>query len=155
MLAFLKVFLIIVEIICSLLLIGVILLQKSKGEGLGMAFGSEMGESLFGARATNVLVKITVWLGVIFMLNTVFLARIYSQSQDSSIMKHLTKPAPVPAVRVEPSSPVQPEPIPVQPAAISDEVIVSEGEESAVNQDQGISLPQEDISTAHTSESLE
>ncbi len=94
---FLKVVLILVEVLCSLLLIGVVLLQKSKGEGLGMAFGAEMGESLFGARAANVLVKITIWLGIIFMLNTVFLARIYSQGQGRSVMERVAAPAPVPA----------------------------------------------------------
>ncbi len=94
---FLKVVLIVVEVLCSLLLIGVVLLQKSKGEGLGMAFGAEMGESLFGARAANVLVKITIWLGIIFMLNTVFLARIYSQGQGRSVMERVAVPAPVPA----------------------------------------------------------
>ncbi len=74
----LKILLIIVEIICSFLLIGVILLQKGKGEGLGLAFGAQMGESLFGARASNVLVRITIWLGVTFLISTTLLARIYS-----------------------------------------------------------------------------
>ncbi len=94
---FIKVILILVEVLCSLLLIGVVLLQKSKGEGLGMAFGAEMGESLFGARAANVLVKITIWLGIIFMLNTVFLAKIYSQGQGRSVMERVAAPAPAPA----------------------------------------------------------
>ena len=62
-----KILLITVEIICSFLLIVFILLQKTKGEGLGLAFGAEMGESLFGARASNVLVKATMWLGAIFI----------------------------------------------------------------------------------------
>ena len=91
--AFLKVVLIIIEVLCSLLLIGVILVQKSKGEGLGMAFGSEMGESLFGARAANVLVKTTIWLGIIFMLNTIFLAKIYSRSQERSVIERVAAPA--------------------------------------------------------------
>ena len=92
--AFLKVVLILIEVLCSLLLIGVILLQKSKGEGLGMAFGAELGESLFGARAANVLVKITIWLGIIFMLNTIFLAKIYSRSQERSVIERVAAPTP-------------------------------------------------------------
>ncbi len=82
----LKIFLIAIEVISSLLLIVVILLQKSKGEGLGMAFGAEMGEALFGARAGNILIKATIWLGVIFMLNTAVLAKIYTRSQYRSLV---------------------------------------------------------------------
>lgn len=92
--AVLKLFLIIVEVVVSLLLITVILLQKSKGEGLGMAFGAEMGESLFGARAGNVLTKATIYLGIIFMVNTVILAKIYTRAEHRSLM-HRGAPAQV------------------------------------------------------------
>ena len=101
-----KVLLIAVEVICSLLLIVVILLQRAKGEGLGLAFGAQMGESLFGARASNVLVKITIWLGVIFLVTTTLLARIYAQGHGRTLMER--------AVPVErkamPVSPVAPAP---------------------------------------------
>ena len=49
--AIIRTLLIILEAACSLSLIGLILLQKSKNEGLGLAFGSGGGDSLFGARA--------------------------------------------------------------------------------------------------------
>ena len=74
---FLRTLSIIIEILCCLLLTGIILLQKSKSEGLGMAFGSGMGESLFGARAGNVLTKGTVFLALVFIINTVVLGVIY------------------------------------------------------------------------------
>lgn len=67
---FLYGFLIFIEILSSLLLIGIILLQKTKDEGLGLAFGAGVGETLFGSRAGNVLTKITVTLAGIFLLNT-------------------------------------------------------------------------------------
>lgn len=67
---FLYGFLIFIEILSSLLLIGIILLQKTKDEGLGLAFGAGVGETLFGSRAGNVLTKITVTLAAIFLLNT-------------------------------------------------------------------------------------
>jgi preprotein translocase subunit SecG len=70
--------LLIVEVLCCFLLVIVILLQKSRSEGLGMAFGASMGESLFGARATNVLTKITIWLGGIFLVTTTLLAILYA-----------------------------------------------------------------------------
>jgi preprotein translocase subunit SecG len=50
-----KSLLLIVLVISSLSLIGLILLQRSKSEGLGLAFGASTGESLFGARGGNVL----------------------------------------------------------------------------------------------------
>ena len=66
---FIRVLLLVVELLCSLMLIGLILLQKAKGEGLGMAFGGGAGEALFGARAGNVLTKMTVTLGITFGYN--------------------------------------------------------------------------------------
>ena len=81
-----KILLIVIEALCSFLLIGVILLQKSRGSGLGMAFGAETAESLFGARAGNVLIKATTWLGIIFLLNTPVLAKIYTHQQSHSLI---------------------------------------------------------------------
>ena len=63
---------IVIEVVTALLLVGIILLQKSKGEGLGLAFGAGAGESLFGARAGNVLTRATVILGIVFMANSLF-----------------------------------------------------------------------------------
>ena len=65
--------------IVAFLLIGVVLLQRSKDQGLGLAFGSGMGETLFGSQAVNVLVKITIVLSIIFFLNTMILARMFSR----------------------------------------------------------------------------
>jgi preprotein translocase subunit SecG len=118
----LKIFLILFEIICGALLIGVILLQKAKGEGLGLAFGAEMGESIFGARASNVLVKITIWLGAFFIINTVLLATIYSNTSRRSVLG--TRPRPpieqpvAPGAQKEsapPASTVPELPLPSQP----------------------------------------
>jgi len=124
-----KILLIAVEAICSFLLIVLILLQKAKGEGLGLAFGAEMGESIFGARASSVLVKATMWLGAIFILNTVILATIYSNASPKSIlggrqapMEQRAAPAPAPAslpvMPTMPATETQPQvPAPQTPAA--------------------------------------
>ena len=90
---FLKILLIVIEVLCSLLLIGLVLLQRSKSEGLGLAFGSQMGESLFGAQAGNVLVKATIWLGLVFLVNTTLLAKVYSQGAGRSLMSERSAPA--------------------------------------------------------------
>ncbi len=119
---FLKILLIVIEVLCSLLLIGLVLLQRSKSEGLGLAFGSQMGESLFGAQAGNVLVKATIWLGLVFLVNTTLLAKVYSQGAGRSLMSERSAPAaPRPAAPASPASapvapPVSSESIPI-PAA--------------------------------------
>ena len=81
--------LLIVLVISSLLLIGVILLQRSKSEGLGLAFGAITGESLFGARAGNVLTKITVILGIVFMASALLLGVLYAK-KDQPLMDQIT-----------------------------------------------------------------
>lgn len=78
MLAFIKFLLLFVEVIVGFLLVGVILLQRSKDSSMGLSFGSGVGETLFGARAGNVLQKITVVLAAIFFVGTIILARIFT-----------------------------------------------------------------------------
>lgn len=125
LISILKVLMIVATVICSFLLIAVILLQKAKGEGLGLAFGAQMGESLFGARASNVLVRITIWLGVIFLVSTTVLAKIYSQGSGHSLMGRVAPVgrAPMP---VQPGVPM-PAPLPVAaptaPAAAPSEAV--------------------------------
>ena len=69
----------VVEVVVCLLLALVVMLQKPKEGGLGGLAGG-MGEAVFGADAGNVLIKVTVWLGVIFLVNTLLLARFTSKS---------------------------------------------------------------------------
>jgi preprotein translocase subunit SecG len=90
----LKFLLITVEVVCSVLLVGVILLQKSRSEGLGLAFGSGMGETLFGSRAGNVLTKITITLAVIFLADSAMLGMIFASSHELSIIDQRTAPLP-------------------------------------------------------------
>jgi preprotein translocase subunit SecG len=93
---FLKTLFIVVEVLCCALLMCIILLQKSKSEGLGMAFGAGAGESLFGARAGNVLSKATVVLGIVFLANTLLLGVLFAQ-KDKTLMDDVAAPAAQPA----------------------------------------------------------
>ncbi|MCX7590510.1 MAG: preprotein translocase subunit SecG [Kiritimatiellae bacterium] len=75
-----------VEVLCSFLLLGVILIQRSKSSGLGgLAVGAGMGETLFGPRAGNILTRATVVLAVIFLVNTTILALLGSRRQSTSV----------------------------------------------------------------------
>lgn len=69
----------VIQVIVSLLLIIVILLQEGK-KGMGSVFGGSSG-SVFGARgAGNLLTKVTSVLAFLFMLNSVWLAHLSSDS---------------------------------------------------------------------------
>ena len=80
----LKSVLLIVEVLAAFLLVVVILAQKSKDQGLGMAFGSGMGESLFGSRAGNVLTRMTITLATVFMLTTIALGVLFARGKGGS-----------------------------------------------------------------------
>lgn len=95
MIVVIKYLLLIVEVLVGFLLVGAILLQRSKDQGMGgLAFGANVGEAFFGARAGNVLVRVTVVLAAIFFINTVLLARIYSGRGGTEI--RIPKPAQLP-----------------------------------------------------------
>ena len=60
-------------VLIALLLIGLVLVQPSKGGGFGSAFGG-VGESVFGAQAMGQLSKITVVLLTAFFVCTLLRA---------------------------------------------------------------------------------
>lgn len=136
---FIRILLIVVEIVSCLLLIGVILLQQSKSQGMGVAFGGGMSETLFGSRAGNILTKITITLSIIFLANTTLLGIMYTSGGETSLVER----APVPAPQAAPG-PVQGGefvPPPTQrgtlvtdfeePAAAAEPAAASEGETAA------------------------
>lgn len=66
-------FLYVAVVLIALLLIGLVLVQPSKGGGFGSAFGG-IGESVFGAQAMSQLSKVTVILLSLFFVLTLILA---------------------------------------------------------------------------------
>lgn len=61
-------------LLASLLMCAVILMQESKSMGLGASFGSDSGDSLFGASTPEILKKITAYLAVIFLGGCIILS---------------------------------------------------------------------------------
>lgn len=102
---FLKALFIVIEVLCCILLIGLVLLQRSKNEGLGLAFGAGAGESLFGARAGNVLSKATVVLGIVFMASTLILGVLFAQ-KDKTLMDEVGRGSTAQPAAVQ-SQPIQ------------------------------------------------
>ena len=74
MVTFFSVLLTVLAILSGILMIVVIMLQNNKGGGGLGAVSGGITETMFGASAANVLVKITIWLAVLFMGSTLVLA---------------------------------------------------------------------------------
>jgi len=86
-----------VEVIVSLLLILVVLMQRPRQEGLGASFGDAAASQVWGAQTTNVLQKFTVWLAVILFGLTLLLAVLVSRTHTSGKSEKIfgdAKPAP-------------------------------------------------------------
>src|ERR1051325_11516401 len=96
----------------SLLMVLVILMQRPKSEGLGAAFGGGVTENIFGAQTTNVLVKFTTWLAVIFFVLTFALSILNAHKSTAGsafrreLMKNQAAPPTSPAPGAAKSSPV-------------------------------------------------
>ncbi|STQ86426.1 preprotein translocase subunit SecG [Helicobacter muridarum] len=77
--------LIIIQIILSVSIVVVVLLQKSSSIGLGAYSGSN--ESLFGAKGpANFMAKVTMFLGIIFIVNTIGLSYLYNIQSSKSVI---------------------------------------------------------------------
>ena len=87
----------IVHVVVCFFLVGIVLLQHGKGADIGATFGGS-SQSLFGSEGpVPLLNKITTAVAVIFMLTSVTLAYISSQSSTSSVMTGVTVEQSVPA----------------------------------------------------------
>jgi len=81
----LKAIFIFLLVIISFLLIGLVLMQKSKsGGGLGGAFGGGMTESILGSRAGNFLSRATMVLGIAFALLTLGITMIDTRFSNNN-----------------------------------------------------------------------
>lgn len=91
--------LLVVQILSSLSIISLVLLQQGKGADMGSAFGSGSAGSLFGATgAANFMSRATKWAAVIFFISTIGLAYVANRGnigQDTGIMQNFSPTAPV------------------------------------------------------------
>ena len=129
-------------VLIAVLLICLVLVQPSKGGGLGSAFGG-IGESVFGAQAMSQLSKVTVVLLTLFFVLTLILAVMTGHRSKASAVKSsvvLTQqaesgkdgkatppPAPVPAS----AQPAAVQPAPAQQAAPAPVKTLSSGKTAA------------------------
>lgn len=102
--------LLIIHAFITLALIGVILLQKSEGGGLGMG-GSNSSGSMFTARgATNLLTRVTAILVTIFFANCLLMGVISKKQikQSTSFLEVTTQPTAPTAETTAPTVPAEP-----------------------------------------------
>ena len=99
----------------------VIMMQRSKQEGLGAAFGGSMMSDTFGAQTSQVLVKATVYATIFFIILSITLARLYSHRNNllekgSAVQQELLKPvAPTTTPAVLPNAATNAAGLPVAP----------------------------------------
>lgn len=82
--AILSILLTVVIVAVSILMVLIVLVQRPKQEGLGAAFGGSTLDSALGAHTTDVLQKITTWLGIIFFVSAIGLAMVKTRQFRAS-----------------------------------------------------------------------
>jgi preprotein translocase subunit SecG len=110
--------LLVIHVIVTLALIGVVLIQRSEGGGLGIGGGQGMGNFMTGRGTANLLTRTTAILATLFLALSLVLALMTRNSTNgvSSIFNGpvkapITTTAPVlptPAKPAQPSAPATP-----------------------------------------------
>lgn len=99
--------LLVIQIILAVLIVTVVLLQKSSSIGLGVYSGSN--DSVFGAKGpAGFMAKVTMFLGLLFLINTISLGYIYNKSHNKSILDNHNTKSLVPAAPLNTLEPVKP-----------------------------------------------
>jgi preprotein translocase subunit SecG len=106
----------VIHVLLAVALIGVILLQRSEGGGLGIGGGGAgggMSGFLTGRGTATALTKVTVGLAAAFMVTSIVLSILASnRGQPTSIIQDIPVTTPAPAIGEE-APPGQPA-VPVQ-----------------------------------------
>ncbi len=101
--------LIFVQFFLSIILIGIILMQKGKGATMGVSFGAGASETVFGSRGPlPFLAKLTWVLGILFVINSFLINRalVGTSSRsvtNSNIVNEKTKTNKLPVLPINPS----------------------------------------------------
>ncbi|MFN4153052.1 MAG: preprotein translocase subunit SecG [Paracoccaceae bacterium] len=91
-----------IHLVLALLLVGVVLLQRSEGGGLGMGGGG--GGAMSGRAAATALGKVTWILAILFICTSITLTILAAQKAGStSVIDQIGAPAPSPVIPVAPS----------------------------------------------------
>jgi len=113
-----------IQVFSSLVIVGLVLLQRGKGAEAGAGFGAGASGTVFGARgATTALSRATAVIAAIFMINSLALAYLgTSSSKQEEAQKTILDQAAAPPAKPAPApggsapSPVPATPAPAAPA---------------------------------------
>jgi preprotein translocase subunit SecG len=108
-----------IHILVCVAMIGVILLQRSEGGGLGLGTGGGVGGLMTGRGAANALTRTTVIFAAIFISTSIALALLAKRPDGPLTTTNPGPSSPVPSTTLLPGTqpPAQPEPSqPSQPA---------------------------------------
>ena len=108
--------LLIVHLFVTLALIGVVLIQRSEGGGLGIGTSQGMGGFMSGRGTTNLLTRTTAILGTAFFVLSLTLALLNRGAVGHGRPSLLDLP-PTPAIPAAPSPATDPAPVPAAPRA--------------------------------------
>jgi preprotein translocase subunit SecG len=108
--------LLIIHLFVTLALIGVVLIQRSEGGGLGIGSSQGMGSFMSGRGTANLLTRTTAILAVIFMGLSLTLALLNRGTSGATTRSILDTPAPVSTTAPSTTAPPQP-PAPSGPSA--------------------------------------
>ena len=83
----------VLQVIVAVALIGFVLIQHGKGADAGAAFGSGSSSTVFGSQGSgSFLTKVTTFLAILFLANSLLLAYLSSQSIREAPMSLLDTP---------------------------------------------------------------
>ena len=103
-----------VHVLLAVALIGIVLLQRSEGGGLGI--GGGMSGFMTGRSSANLLTRVTAALAALFFATSLVLAILASTPSRSPSMFDDAVPAPATAPQAPAPAPAAPAPAPAAPA---------------------------------------
>ena len=84
-------------LLCAVILVLLVLIQRGRGGGLAGAFGGPGGHSAFGTKTADVFIKATAVLGAIFVVLAILTAWLMHKQQTALLEEAAPPPAQVPA----------------------------------------------------------
>ena len=100
--------LLVLHVFVTIALIGVVLIQRSEGGGLGLGGGQGMGSFMTGRGTANLLTRTTAILGTAFFVLSLALALLYKGSAADTNAAILNGPAPASPTAPAPAAPPAP-----------------------------------------------
>jgi len=111
--------LLLLHVFVTIALIGVVLIQRSEGGGLGLGGGQGMGSFMTGRGTANLLTRTTAILGTAFFAISLSLGLLYKNANanhNAAILNAQVQSAPAVPAAPGPSSPATPLSLPQTPA---------------------------------------